>query len=231
MPNWCYQNLTVRGDKEEIKRFCDAIRLDDRLSLNHLYPTPQELIDTDAGHFTAEPNPNWKNLLANKEITQEWYDELVQRNAEGYAKNQENIAKYGYGDWYDWNCAKWGTKWGACEVSITDVGDEFCNIKYESAWSPASGLIAKISSLFPKLMFSITFTEESDAFAGVEVFVNGEIIGEYVMEPELDELPDYEADEDAYYEAYHNQQQRIMSLIDDKEDELIADARELLSNQ
>jgi len=56
----------------------------------------------------------------------------------------DNIAKYGYPDWYDWSINKWGTKWNAYSVEIisqddTDEGKEL-NIEFDTAWSTPEGI-------------------------------------------------------------------------------------------
>lgn len=47
-------------------------------------------------------------------------------------------AKYGASNWYDWQIAKWGTKWGAYETKVQELGGGGCPvlISFQSAWSP-----------------------------------------------------------------------------------------------
>jgi hypothetical protein len=212
MPNWCYQNMTVYAKTEqELTEFLGAIKVtkpdsDEELSLNQLYPTPQELVDTPSAFYAD-----------------------AEKQAEHAKIEQANIAKYGAKDWYDWNCSHWSTKWGACRVELISEPYKVINgytldLNFESAWGPSSLLIRKISELYPKMVFTISYTEESDAFVGVECFHNGELLREYNEEPELDELPDYEEDEDAYYEAYDKQRSEIMNKLSDMEDDI---AREI----
>lgn len=200
MPNWCYNSATISGPKEDLVKFVKAIsspideetREDYDLTLP--FPTPKELVETTAGHYTAEPNSNWAKLLANGEITQEWHDELVRNNAEGYAKDQANLAKYGYKNWYDWNIDNWGTKWSP-RVEDFDLHDDATDgqwrveVRYETAWAPPTKLIAKLSELFPTLKFYTTFDEESQAFVGCEIFTEGQVFGTY-FEPCGKDLPE-----------------------------------------
>ena len=186
--------MTIRGPKQDLDAFIKAVTLPENdgaktsngedaggFDFARVFPTPTELADTTAGFYTAEPNENWAKRLADGEMTQEWYDELVRNNAEGYAKNQANLAKYGYKDWYDWNCANWGTKWSprveSLELSEYPDGSAYIQAHYETAWSPASGLIAKISTEFPNLIFEVTFDEESMAYVGCEIFFQGRVFG------------------------------------------------------
>jgi hypothetical protein len=127
----------------------------------------------------------------------------------------KNVAKYGYKDWYDWANANWDTKWGACDVEFDE--DSFSeesnsiDLHWESAWSPAVGLIRNISAQFPELVFGMHFTEEANFFAGFMVFHNGEMTdeGDYNMEDQ----PEYSDDDENYDEKYSEWQDKIIFEI------------------
>lgn len=196
MPNWCYNNIDIIGDRDELQRFVDATKTTTeegtvQHGLNHLFPIPAELQATPSA----------------------WYGD-AEKQAEQTALEQANIAKYGYKDWYDWACAdkNWSTKWGACDFEWTsfDMDDNYIvgptepyiSATYNSAWGPADGLIRNISAKFPKLIFTVVSTEESDAFVCYSIFRGGFVEGEGGEEPvqpaELAEL--YDKDPDAFYE-------------------------------
>lgn len=198
MPNWCYNSATITGPKEDLDKFVQAITVTnpadgDEYDLTLPFPTPQELQDTTSSYFTIEPNENWAKMLAEGKMSQEWYDQLVRNNAEGYAKQQANLAKYGYKDWYDWNIDNWGTKW-APRVEDFDYSDGVdgygarIEMRYDTAWSPPSKLIQALSGLFPTLKFHTTFDEESQAYVGCEIFENG-LMFEGYMEPGTASVP------------------------------------------
>jgi hypothetical protein len=193
MPNWCNQYGEVRGSNKELKKFIEAIRIEQteewkaipewnrtEWDMNQLFPIPTELHETVSGYVGEE-------------------------KAEEHRKQQEsNLAKYGHKDWYDWANANWDTKWGACRVDFDeDTFDENSNsitLYWESAWSPAVGLIKNISEQFPELVFGMHFTEEADFFAGYMVFHKGEIVaeGEHGMEGQ----PEYDDDDENFDEKY-----------------------------
>lgn len=193
MPNWCNQYGEVRGSNKELKKFIEAIRIEQteewkaipewnrtEWDMNQLFPIPTELHETVSGYVGEE-------------------------KAEEHRKQQEsNLAKYGYKDWYDWANANWDTKWGACRVDFDeDTFDENSNsitLYWESAWSPAVGLMRNISEQFPELVFGMHFTEEADFFAGYMVFHKGEIVaeGEHGMEGQ----PEYDDDDENFDEKY-----------------------------
>jgi hypothetical protein len=191
MPNWCQQYGEVRGTNKELKRFIEAIRIEQteewkaipewnrtEWDMNQLFPIPTELHETVSGYVGEE-------------------------KADEHRKQQEsNLAKYGYKDWYDWANANWDTKWGACRVDFDE--DSFFEesnsiiLSWESAWSPAVGLMKNISEQFPELVFGMHFTEEANFFAGYMVFHKGEMVaeGDHGMEGQ----PEYDDDDENYDE-------------------------------
>jgi hypothetical protein len=191
MPNWCHQYGEVRGTSKELKRFIEAIRIEQteewkaipewnrtEWDMNQLFPIPTELHETVSGYVGEE-------------------------KAEEHRRQQEsNLAKYGHKDWYDWANANWDTKWGACRVDFDE--DSFfeehnsITLYWESAWSPAVGLLRNISEQFPELVFGMHFTEEANFFAGYMVFQNGEMVaeGDHGMEGQ----PEYDDDDENYDE-------------------------------
>ena len=229
MPNWCSNSLSVSGDKAQLRDFLERITVKkedgttEYAILPSLYPCPQELRDATAGHFTAEPNANWAKLLAEGEITQEWHDELVERNRKGYAIAQENIAKYGYTDWYGWCVDKWGTKWGDCDTDLFH-NDDSISLVFQSAWSPPVDGIVHISTLFPDLVFSMNWHEEGMDFYGGMAVKNGEY---KLSEGEITKLPDYtEVDWDS--DEAHDQWEVLSdAILDAKETCEIKSLKEL----
>lgn len=161
MPNWCNNQLQVRGDKNVIDDFISKITLTAEEAekrgqkydiLGNLVPTPQELKDTVAGFF----------------------GEGTAEQAEQEQKEAQNKAKYGYKDWYDWQNANWGTKWGDCHTFI-EVRDETADTKhitvsFSSAWCPPSEGISQVASLFPTLEFVMTYEESGMDFYGIVTF-------------------------------------------------------------
>jgi len=219
MPNWCYNNMTVYGQADDLKKLVKDISIKQtdettgkrigRLSFAHLYPVPAELLEYNAP--LSRKDENGKPIHLSDE--------------EREALRERFIAEYGAGDWYDWCCSHWGTKWGDCETNIDEEqlnkkgnisirkGTTSIGIYYETAWSPADGLIRKVSELHPNLLFSVVSTEEAEMFACWSVFHNGKVVGDGYGETdipkELAELYEKCSKDDLmdeYYEA-HNEWQ------------------------
>ena len=225
MPNWCSNNLYIKGDPTELAEFVARVTLSDEGKENRgqridilgsLYPTPQELKDTSAGSYTAEPHPNWANLLKNGEITQEWHDELVRKNAEGYARAQANRKKYGYADWYDWNNAKWGTKWGDCETFLSgDPKDGSIEFIFNSAWAPPIEGIAHITTLFPNLSFALSYIEEGMDFYGLTTFdEDGDYFDNCLSVTDIEGVKEIDWDSDDYEDTIEQNEDAILRARD-----------------
>lgn len=230
MPNWCYNNMTVRGNTDDLRKFVKAISVSETneatgntysvLRLSSLYPIPAELMEYTAPLSRKDENGNMIPL------TDDEREELLARFR----------VHYGATDWYDWCVSHWGTKWGDHETTINSGTDSEDNVEdgatllsiyYETAWSPADGLIAKISEMYPNLLFSVVSTEEADLFACWSVFHKGEIVGNGSVDTDADlpeeiaVLQEKEETMDEFYEAYNEWQCERNSVLDDKESEFV----------
>lgn len=141
MPNWCNNNLTLEHDDPAmIQRAYDALERGEFLS--EFCPVPQDLQIT-AGRLG---------------------DGDEQRELE--RKTAENLAKYGYGNWYDYCVAEWGTKWDVGGQGQSDIHPDgnLLHTYFDSAWAPPVGAYEKLE----KLGFRVNalFYESGMAFAG-----------------------------------------------------------------
>lgn len=141
MPNWCSNHITVRGTNQaEIDRLATAFATGG--FCNAVIPCPPELTDTVAGSFgdTAE-------------------------QAALEAKTAANIEKYGYGNWYDFQVANWGTKWDVEGDAIERDEDGLgFSGSFESAWAPP----IRIAEALVEQGFEVTlyYYEPGMAFVG-----------------------------------------------------------------
>ena len=124
MPNWCNNNLTLEHeDPAMIKRAADAL---------------------ERGEFLAEfiPVPEDLQIVAGSVG-----DPLEQKELE--RKTAENVKKYGYGNWYDYCCGEWGTKWDVGCDGSTDVHPDgkILHTYFDSAWSPPVNAYVKLEEL------------------------------------------------------------------------------------
>ena len=155
MPNWCYNSLKVKGDKEKVKEFMSKAILitgegQDKevkeISLMALYPTPQRLLDAKC------PSD----------------DDAMKANL---------IGEYGYPNWYSWRLSKWGTKWDLASPALSDSKEDKNKLKvtytFDTAWSPPINAFEKISKDFPELKFNLKYSEEGMEFCGQVFYKDG----------------------------------------------------------
>jgi hypothetical protein len=205
MPNWCSNRLVV-ADKDEsgdaLQAFFEAIcnpdyrpdhgsitseegkaymqaRVDvwHEFDLTLPFPTPEIL------HNTRAPTPTPESIARLREMAEsdDWPHMTLERVAEEedlMVKGNEAFAVTGYPDWYDWNCANWGTKWSPTINTIV-VGDDIpqgrsATIHYSTAWSPCQPLICKLSELWPTLVFIESYLEEGMGYYGTATYMDGD---------------------------------------------------------
>ena len=88
---------------------------------------------------------------------------------------------------YDWCIANWSTKWNSCEDGSTPkvirvpedkkaTGFEM-NYYFDTAWSPPTRVILKLSENYPKLVI-ITKWREEGGQAGEFICINGKLTSE-----------------------------------------------------
>lgn len=201
VPNWCYNNLQVEGSREDIKRFLDAVANEEgQYDLTLPYPCPEEL------QISAT------FILGDAEEDDEERAALRKQYA-------ENVEKYGAPHWYDWQVKNWGTKWPPT-IDEFFLDDKRVQFRFDSAWSPPSGLIQKLSAEFQTLTFVLWYDESGMCFAGAESFQAGDMVYngyfEYDSVPEWSELSDADFDDE---ESWEKMNEIIRDALDQRIDE------------
>ena len=75
-------------------------------------------------------------------------------------------------NWYDWRIENWGTKWDV-EGCLEHYDEEYLEYTFESAWSPPTAFLEKVSKDFPLLRFVLKYEEEGVGFIGRAIACNG----------------------------------------------------------
>jgi hypothetical protein len=113
MPNWTDNHITISHPDKSLIDLIAATQDTDKGVLSTVIPCPEELCDDDLTTWSRGPE-------------QEARDK----------KKAELKAKYGHESWYEWNIAKWGTKWDLCEPHIERIDDNTVVITAQTAWNP-----------------------------------------------------------------------------------------------
>lgn len=181
MPNWCSNTLNITGDKADRDAFVQKVQSTEGeyAILASIVPMPKELEGSVSPMpDSPEPHPNWANLLANGEITQEWHDELVASNRHRYEEGIRLRELTGYTDWYNWEVANWGVKWGDSSTILCEHSEAETIFRFETPWGPPDTGMAAVSAAFPSLRFVLGYIGEGCEFVGAALFVKGQVAEE-----------------------------------------------------
>lgn len=162
MPNWCSCDLHVTGPKAEREKFVEAARskeiVDGEVSVldaNNFIPYPKEFRDQD------EAAKAW-TATHKGDKTADWRE----------------CPKDGYNSGgYRWCNENWGTKWNFVRAVVSSTARQVV-FGFETAWSPPTPVIEKMSAMFPKLKFVLCYFEGGMQFQGKCVFKGGEMVEE-----------------------------------------------------
>ena len=113
--------------------------------LDEFIPVPAELKDTVAGGFGD-----------------------AEKQAALEVQNSDNLARYGYANWYDFCVGEWGTKWdvgGDHDGDYSEDADHSVTLAFDSAWSPPIAAYDKLV----EMGFTVQgyYYESGMGFAGV----------------------------------------------------------------
>ena len=182
MPNWCQNEVSIYGDKEDIKKLkAEVFTVDEDndqpyLDFNKVIPMPKELADTTSPQRVV--SDEWirmRDLIkANPSIQSIWVggrqikDDEWSKNY--ITKEQSEILKktYGANNWYDWRVTNWGTKWGIDGESIQfyDEDEDRIEIHFDTAWSPPNEIYQELRDKYEDIEISWFYREDDMQFAG-----------------------------------------------------------------
>lgn len=142
MPNWCSNTMTLTHEDPAMIARAKAAFARGQF-LQEFVPVPKELSDTVAGSHGDKD-----------------------AQARLVAQTEDNIKKYGYGNWYDFCVNEWGTKWDiGCDAGIQTFDDHELIVYFDSAWSPPIAAYEKLLDM--GFTVYATYYESGSAFAGI----------------------------------------------------------------
>jgi len=177
MPNWVYNSLTIEGSEELI---ADVKRM-----LNKPF---------------VQKHDSWNQTTGKMELSDTMYSNPVFAFHNIYNHTQDNISEEEYlkqpdhkqplaealmfkgNHWYDWNVRNWGTKWDVAvshneeypDTEITIDSKDTLAYRFNTAWSPPTEAIVKLSAQYPDLDFELSYEEET-GWGGLLQFEAGNI--------------------------------------------------------
>ena len=87
---------------------------------------------------------------------------------------------HGHLTWYDWRCAKWGTKWNAGDYRL---GPEKFEVRFKTAWSHPFPLIKALSRQFPGDVFVVSYADEDLGYNAGEYEMRNSI---YLLDDDIE---------------------------------------------
>ena len=191
MPNWCYNGLTIEGNPDLVK---DLVK-----QLNKPFVMLHDNWNKDTGKMEVSqytyPNPifAFHNIWNHRQegISDLEYSAQPTRSKldvedEGWWEDTQRLAETDK-SWYNWNIKNWGTKWDVAVKDNDSYSDTYMEgptengenlvvyYNFNTAWSPPFPAIAKLSSQYPSLLFTMSYEEET-GWGGECEFLRGEMI-------------------------------------------------------
>jgi len=188
MPNWCEQELTIKGDYGSLEKFIEFAKSKKYcLDAEKFIPMPKSLREATSGSedivydiwygdIDVVKGYGWipNGIKTDRERLKDFFRKRhkdADKKAEMY---KENLEKYGHKTWYDWAIMNWGSKWGICNPTLVERPRSLV-YRFESAWSPVIPLVLKMSEMYPQLTFRLQYYEMGAGFQGDFVCKAGKI--------------------------------------------------------
>lgn len=217
MPNWTSNHLTVTGEQTEIDRFVADTMNDNgvRAILPNIIPQPDILTGTISPTPTNTPNENWKTLVKNGEMTSDEYDFLVHENTIKVQQAEQAREATGYTNWYDWQVANWGVKWGDTATTIIDSGDGYVTFRFDTPWSPAITGFTKVAQKYPTLTFTLLYEGEGFEFIGGTRFHGDTVVTHDIDTTKVIDGPADDDGWDAYFDKIDTMRDLYNTMIEE----------------
>jgi hypothetical protein len=148
MPNHCFNSLSF-SKKDKTKVLKTLKGKNGLVDFNSLIPIPRPFIGSEKD-WNLHPNP--KN-----EIT----DSCGVPKSKGLYLSKV----FGAGNWYDWACKNWGTKWNAYSISKEETKTGV-TLFFNTAWSAPEPILWALASVLPEVGFTYSYEIEGGMGAG-----------------------------------------------------------------
>lgn len=176
MPNWCENELKVRGTKEDLEKFLNYGG-NSKFTFGKYIPMPETYEKFDTTNKML--NRNNLDYSTKKPIFNS--DEEYETYKKGYedAVNYQRET-YGVVGWYEWRLENYGTRGDVNDVEMVTehISDDYESITmhFDTAWSPCINFVRNVSKMFPDLEFELTYIETGNFFCGIytSYFSDGE---------------------------------------------------------
>jgi hypothetical protein len=177
MPNWVFNHLTIEGDAEQIQKV--------KAQLNK--PITKHYKDKPDDEPVTYSNPifSFWNIVAPPDDKLDEYFET-----HGYSPEKGKTGETPM-NWYNFNNREWGTKWDCAvsdnqkysDTSLEDDEPTHLRYRFDTAWSPPTPAIEKLSEQYPELTITLSYEEEGGWGGEIEYLGGVETIIKEYAEP------------------------------------------------
>ena len=179
MPNWCENDLSIIGRKNDVIDFFKKVGFNEKeKSLNDFLE--QNPLTLRSWMPMPETYKTMDTTNAKRQQNKDESDEDYQKYSEEYdaaVKYQDET--YGVVGWYNYNLKTLGTKW---DIQINEfepnccIGEQiFVTFSFLTAWCPPDAWLKTLIKEYPNLTFDLGAFEPGNAFTYHLVGSNGAI--------------------------------------------------------
>lgn len=191
MPNWVKQRVTFHGENESLKKFVEAITVqqaDNDAAEKFNKEFTFETVELPSGNKIEASNFHKQtrtlgSVSFNKLVPEP--DNLFRSNIS--SEQEEWLSEHGYPSWYKWHNANWDTKWDACDPEVRWLDDNDVEIEFDTAWSCPYSVWYAIGELAESLGIEFEGVFADEDFGGAMGCMNKELGDEiYICHADYD---------------------------------------------
>jgi hypothetical protein len=143
MPNWSMNHLKVKGLPAEMADFyAVALCAQNEFTFANVFPLPTLLKNTISPTASAKNHPEAENSTPEK--------------------CARLIEAYGADNWYDWNCATYGSKWDVQDAVTKVQSNVLFECHFKTAWAPPYAFLENLQKKFSNLDLALSYCVEND---------------------------------------------------------------------
>ena len=171
MPNWTHNVVTITGDAKTIAEIKNFVKSDDSVfDFGKIIPIPESLrVESGGMEDIAMKMASSAPYSIARDEARKRMEKMLPYTAAHQTKTViselkteddvialgkvylENKEKYGYPDWYGWCCDNWGTKWNACDVSVSEESATTLIYEFDTAWTEPTPVLQALSGKYPDI--------------------------------------------------------------------------------
>lgn len=159
MPNWVYNNVTIKGSPDTLKQIKE--QLNTPFTRQHTFWDSETKSSVTKDVYTEEPVFSFWNIVKPTDL-------------EAYNTNADSTNMHNPNNWYVWNNVHWGTKWDvAGNVDFSETADSL-HYSFDTAWAPPIPPFELLSAQYPDVEI-INAWEEEQGFGSTLTFIDGDM--------------------------------------------------------